>query len=58
MNGRYWEGQVPSSTPGFGRLRAQRRMGHFDPKEPFASPESGHSNSDKLTFAGEVGGTP
>ena len=28
------------------------------PKQLFASPESGHSNSDKLTFAGEVGGTP
>jgi TolB-like protein len=33
-------------------------MGTFDPKQPFASPESGHSNSGKLTFAGEVGGTP
>ena len=38
--------------------REQSRSAANDPKEPFASPESGHSNSDKLTFAGEVGGTP
>jgi hypothetical protein len=29
------------------------------PEQPFAGPESsGPSNSDKLTFAGEIGGTP
>jgi hypothetical protein len=30
----------------------------IDPKQPCASHDSGRSNSDKLTFAGEVGGPP
>ena len=40
------------------RLGVTRRRSASSPKQSFAGAESGHSNSVKLTFADEAGGTP